>query len=211
MSTEATNVLAVQQGERSSLRADFSWTFVGNAVYAAGQFAILMLLAKLLRPEQVGQYALALAVVYPVVQLTNLQLRAVMTSDTRERTHFGHYFSLRLLTTLLALVVIFFITQLLRYDRELTSAVLMVGAAYAVEAISDVYYARLQLHDRMPEISKSLIARALLSVLALAVATYVSRSLLWGVAGIVLARAIVLFGYDICERTHGLEDRKSVV
>ena len=206
MSTEATNVLAVQQGERSSLRADFSWTFVGNAVYAAGQFAILMLLAKLLRPEQVGQYALALAVVYPVVQLTNLQLRAVMTSDTRERTHFGHYFSLRLLTTLLALVVIFFITQLLRYDRELTSAVLMVGAAYAVEAISDVYYARLQLHDRMPEISKSLIARALLSVLALAVATYVSRSLLWGVAGIVLARAIVLFGYDICERTHGLGD-----
>jgi O-antigen/teichoic acid export membrane protein len=56
----------------------------------------------------------------------------------------------------------------------------------------------------MAEISKSLIARALLSVLGLAVITYVSRSLLWGIAGIVLARAIVLFGYDICERTHGL-------
>jgi O-antigen/teichoic acid export membrane protein len=206
MSTEATNVLAIQQGERSSLRADFSWTFVGNAVYAGGQFATLMLLAKLLQPERVGQYALALAVVYPVIQLTNLQLRAVMTSDTHQRTHFGNYFSLRLLTTLLALVVIFFITQLLQYDKELTSVVLIVGLAYAVEAISDVYYARLQLHDRMAEISKSLIARALLSVLALAVATYISRSLLWGVAGIVLARAIVLFGYDICERTHGLDD-----
>jgi O-antigen/teichoic acid export membrane protein len=204
MSTQATNVLAVQQGERSSLCTDFSWMFVGSAVYAAGQFATLMLLAKLLRPEHVGQYALALAVVYPVIQLTNLQLRAVMTSDTRQQTHFGHYFGLRLLTTLLALVIIFFITQLLRYGWELTSVLLMVGVAYAVEAISDVYYARLQLHDRMAEISKSLIARALLSVLALAVATYVTRSLLWGVAGIALARAIVLFGYDICGRTHGL-------
>jgi O-antigen/teichoic acid export membrane protein len=68
-----------------------------------------------------------------------------------------------------------------------------------------VYYARLQLHDRMAEISKSLIARALLSVLGLAVITYVSRSLLWGIVGIVLARAIVLFGYDICGRTHGLD------
>jgi O-antigen/teichoic acid export membrane protein len=203
MSTEAT-ALAVQQGERSSLRADFSWTFVGNAVYAGGQFATLMLLAKLLQPERVGQYALALAMVYPVIQLTNLQLRAVMTSDTRQRTHFGHYFSLRLLTTLLALVVIFFITQVLRYGGELTSVVLIVGVAYAVEAISDVYYARLQLHDRMAEISKSMMARALLSVLALAVATYISRSLVWGFAGVVLARAIVLFGYDICERTHGL-------
>src|SRR5260370_25177156 len=46
--------------------------------------------------------------------------------------------------------------------------------------------------------------RALLSVLGLAVAVYVSRSLLWGLGGSVLARAMVLFGHDICERTHGL-------
>jgi len=59
MSTEAPNVFAMQQSERSSLSADFSWTFVGNVVYAAGQFAMLTLLTKLLRPEFVGQYALA--------------------------------------------------------------------------------------------------------------------------------------------------------
>src|SRR5260370_4222674 len=47
-------------------------------------------------------------------------------------------------------------------------------------------------------------ARALLSVLGLAVMTYVTRNLLWGIAGIVLARAFVLLGYDICDRTHGL-------
>ncbi len=205
VSTELPNVLAaVHQRERTSLRADFSWTFVGNAVYAGGQFAALMLLAKLLPPELVGQYALGLALVYPVINLTNLQLRAVMTSSNHQCMHFGHYLSLRLLTTLLALVIIFVITQVLEYRRQLTTVVLMVGVAYAIEAISDVYYARLQLHDRMAEISKSLIARALLSVLGLAVAIYISGSLLWGVAGIVLGRAIVLFTYDICERTHGL-------
>jgi len=204
VSTEAPGVFAVQQGKRRSLCADFSWTFVGNAVYAAGQFATLMLLVKLVRPELVGQYALGLAIVYPVMMLTNMQLRAVMTSGARQQTHFGDYLSLRLLTTSLGLVIIFAITQILGYRWELTAVVLLVGGAYAIETISDVYYARLQLHDRMVEISKSLIARALLSVLGLAVATYVSRNLLWGVAGVLVARAIVLFGYDICERTHGL-------
>jgi O-antigen/teichoic acid export membrane protein len=204
MSTEAQSVFAVQQGKRPTLCADFSWMFVGNAIYAGGQFATLMLLAKLVSPELVGQYALGLAIVYPVMMLTNLQLRAVMTSSGRQQAHFGHYLSLRLLTTSLALAIIFVMTQALRYRRELTVVVLMVGVAYAIETISDVYYARLQLHDRMAEISKSLIARALLSVLGLALITYVSRSLLWGIAGIVLARAIVLFGYDICDRTHGL-------
>ena len=176
---------------------------VGNAIYAGGQFAILMLLAKLLRPELVGQYALGLALVYPVMMFTNLQLRAVMTSGVRRQAQFGHYLSLRLLTTSVALLAIFAITQVLHYDRELTLVILAMGISYGIETISDVFYARLQLHDRMAEISKSLIARALLSVLGLAIATYVTRSLLGGIAGVLLARAIVLFGYDICERTHG--------
>jgi len=204
VSAEIPNVLAVQQGERSSLSSDFSWMFVGNAVYAGGQFVTLMLLAKLVRPELVGQYALGLAVVYPVILLTNLQLRAVMTSGVREETHFGHYLSLRLLTTSLALPIIFAITRILGCSWNLTAVVLMLGVAYGIEAISDVYYARLQRCDRIAEISKSMIARALLSMLGLAIAGYFSGNLLWGVAGIALARAIVLFGYDIRKRTHGL-------
>ncbi|HXJ12217.1 MAG TPA: hypothetical protein VNH19_08080 [Candidatus Limnocylindrales bacterium] len=204
MSTDAPNVFALEQAERSSLTADFSWTFVGNAIYAAGQFAILMLLTKLVRPEQVGQYALGLALVYPVMMLANMQLRSVMNSSTNNQVQFGHYLSVRLLTTFAAFAVIFGVTQVLRYDRELTAVVLLVGVAYGIETISDVYYARLQLHDRMAEISKSLMARAALSVLALAAATYVTRSVIWGIAGVAVARALVLFGYDTRERTHVL-------
>jgi hypothetical protein len=190
MSAEAPIVFATQEDKSSSLCSDFSWTFVGSAIYAGGQFATLMLLAKLLRPELVGQYALGLAVVYPVMMFTNLQLRAVLTSGTRQKIHFGNYLSLRLLTTLLAFVIIFALTQVLRYGRELTTVVLVVGLAYAIETISDVYYARLQLHDRMAEISKSMIARALLSVPALAFATYVSRSLQWAVQMVLSKRGI---------------------
>ena len=88
MSADLPSVFAVQQDKRPSLCADFSWTFVGNSIYAGGQFAMLVLLAKLVRPELVGQYALGLAVVYPVTMLTNLQLRAVMTSGARRQTDF---------------------------------------------------------------------------------------------------------------------------
>jgi O-antigen/teichoic acid export membrane protein len=207
VSTEAPNVYAPEQGERSSLCADFSWTFVGNAVYAAGQFAILMILTKLVRPELVGQYALGLALVYPLMMLANMQLRSVMNSGTHDQAQFGHYLSLRLLTTLVAFTIIFGITRILHYDWELTEVVLMVGVAYGIETISDVYYARLQLHDRMAEISKSLMIRAVLSVIALAAFTCVTRSVVWGIAGVAAARAMVLFGYDTHERTHSLRSR----
>lgn len=204
MSTENSVVPDVRETRRPSLTSDFSWTLVGNAIYAGGQFATLMLLAKLLRPELVGQYALGLAVVYPVMMFTNLQLRAVMSSGSRQNIHFGNFLSLRLLATSLALAIVLAITQILGYGRRLTTVILMVGLAYGIETLSDVYYARLQLHDRMAEISKSMMARAVLSVLCLAVAAFLTRNLLWGVAAIVLARLIVFFGYDVRARTHGL-------
>jgi len=204
MSARDATLLAVPQREAPSLRADFSWTFLGTAVYAGGQLATLMLLTKLTRPELVGQYALGLAIAVPVITLASLQLRLALVSDVYQKTHFGHYLSLRLLTTGLALLIILAITQLLRYRWQLSSVVLMVGVAQAIEAISELFHARLQLYDRMEGVSKSLISRTVLSALALTIGVYFSGSLLWGIAGIVLARAIVLLGYDIRERTHGL-------
>jgi len=204
MSTEAPNVFAMPQSERSSLSADFSWTFVGNVVYAAGQFAMLTLLTKLLRPEFVGQYALGLALIYPLMMLTNMQLRSVMNSAGVQRADFGNFLSLRLLMTTLALAIAFVVTQVLHYGRELTEVVLMVGCAYGIETISDVFYARLQLHDRMAEIAKSMMIRALLSVLGMGVAVYLSGSLLWGILAVAIARCVVLLGYDISQRTQNL-------
>ncbi len=205
VSAETPGAFAFQQSERSSLRADFSWTFVGNVVYAAGQFAMLTILTKLLRPESVGQYALGLALVYPLMMLTNMQLRSVMNSAGARATQFGDYVSLRLLMTSLALAVAFAITRILHYGTELTEIILMVGVAYGIETISDVFYARMQLHDRMAEISKSMMIRAVLSVLGMGIAVYLSGSLLWGVLAVVVARVLVLFGYDISRRAHNLE------
>ena len=58
-----------------SLRANFSWTFVGNVVYAGCQWAMLVVLAKLGTPEMVGQFALGLAISGPVIMLANTGYR----------------------------------------------------------------------------------------------------------------------------------------
>jgi O-antigen/teichoic acid export membrane protein len=207
MSAQGPTPPAMQQREGTSLRTDFSWTFLGNAVYSGGQLAALVLLAKLTRPELVGQYALGLAIAVPVITFASLQLRLALVSDVYQQTHFGHYLSLRLVTTGLALLIIFAITQFPGYRWQLRAVVLLVGVAQAIEAISDMFYARLQLHDRMSSISKSLIARAVLSALGLTIGVYFTGNLLWGIVGIVLARAMVLLGYDIRERTQALAEQ----
>src|SRR5260370_35175656 len=59
----------------------------------------------------------------------------------------------------------------------------------------------------MGGICKFLMTRAVLSVVALAAVTYATRSVVWGIAGVAVGRAIVLFGYDTRERTHVLRQQ----
>ena len=86
-----------------SLRRNVSWAFIGHAVYAASQWLILVVLAKLGDPTMVGQFGLGLALAAPAFMLCNLQLRVAVATDVGDSYGFGDYLGLRLITTAAAL------------------------------------------------------------------------------------------------------------
>jgi len=177
------------------MRSNFFWTLAGYVVYAACQWGMLVALAKLGTAEMVGQFALGLAITAPVLMFTNLQLRSVLATDTRREYSFPEYLGLRLLASLLALTVVFGLSQ--------SPAVLLVGVSKVIESISDVHYGRLQQHERMQPIARSLIGKGVLSLAAFWLAVYMTRNLLWALTGLIAAWTLVLVFYDIPRSTHG--------
>lgn len=188
-----------------SLRANFSWTFVGNSIYSACQWGALVALAKLSSPVIVGQYALGVAIAMPVTSLTGLQIRPVIASDVKQTYKFGEYVGFRLASITLAVLIILAIPLILHSGPMMTTLTFVIGLSLAIENISDVYYARLQYIDRMDRIAKSQILRAPLSLAALGLGVYFTGQLTWGVALTVLVRAAVLLGYDLRIQTHSPE------
>ena len=183
-----------------SLRQNFSWTLVGNIVYAACQWGMLVVLAKMGSPVMVGQFALGLAVTAPIIMFANLQLRAVQATDARQEFLFGDYLGLRLVTTILALAVIAGVVIFSGYRSETAFVIMAVGIAKAFESISDVFYGRLQQYERMDRIAKSMMIKGPLSLLALGVGVYFTKSTLWGAVGLAIAWALVLISYDMRSR-----------
>ena len=183
-------------GPRISLRANFVATFVGNALFAASQWAVLSLIAKLGNNEMLGQYALALAIVTPVTQFSHLNLRAVLATDIAERHPFGDYLAVRLGTTALGLAVVSALALSSPFMWPVRAAVLALGFALSVDNLSDVYYGLLQRRERMDQIAWSMTVRGLLSVAALGVTLWLTRSLLAGVVALAVARTAVLLVYD---------------
>jgi len=192
-----------------SLRANFSWTFVGNSIYSACQWGALVALAKISSPLIVGQYSLGVAIAMPVISLTGLSIRAVIASDVKETYQFGEYVGFRLCSTGLAMLIILAIPWILHSGPLMTLLTFVIGLSLAIENISDVYYARLQSIDRMDRIAKSQILRAPLSLLAMGLGVYFTGRLTGGVAAMVLVRTAVLLGYDLRVQTQSSEPLES--
>ncbi len=179
-----------------SLRANFSWTFIGNVVNAGSWFAMTIVLAKLGSPEQVGQFALGLATTAPIFMFATLRLRDVQATDSKQEYLFGDYFALRLLTTVLSLLAVAGIVLVAGYHGELALVILATAASKAIEAVSDAFYGLFMQQERLDRIAKSMMIKGPLSLIGLGVGFYFTRSVFWGVVGLAVARGLVLVTYD---------------
>lgn len=182
---------------RLSLRTNFSWTFVGNVLYAASQWGMLVALSKLGSAEMVGQFALALAVTAPIFMFANMNLRTVQATDARGEYLYNDYLSLRILTMLIAIAISAGIAVLSDYRAATAWAIIVMGVAKGFDGLGDVTYGLFQQRERMDRIAKSLILKGPLSLVALAVGVLVTDSVIGGVLGMTAVWAVILVIYDL--------------
>ena len=180
----------------NSIRSNSLWNVVGNGVYAACQWALVVVLAKLSSPETVGAFALGVAIAVPTVMLTNLQLRAVQATDAVDDFSFGSYVGLRLTCGAVAFLFIV-VVSLLFVDPRYTVVVILIGVGRLVESISDVLYGLMQKRERMEMIAKSLIVRAPLGLALFAGGYALSARLDVALAGYIVGSTLGLVLLDI--------------
>jgi O-antigen/teichoic acid export membrane protein len=195
--TEQSESSPAAEHKGPALRSDFAWTFLGNGIYAACQWAIVVVLAKVGTPELVGHYSFAVAVATPIVTFATLQLRSVQVSDVHEENRLGDYFGFRLMSMAVALLILTTVCVALRYSAARTALVEVVGLALVVEAVSDILYGQMQIRLRMDRIAKSMMVRAVLSIGVLLGVMTMTRNLFAAIFAMVLVRLAVLMVYDL--------------
>ena len=178
------------------LKADFLWMLSGNVLYSACQWGIVVALAKLGTPDQVGEYALGLAVAAPIVLFANFQLRALLASDVNDQFSFGQYLSFRFVSLTAALVLVAILAACTQADGRQAGMIVLVGFAQALEFVSDTYYGFMQKQERMDRLSRSLMMKGPLALSILCAAMYITHSAVWAVAGLILGRLLILLLWD---------------
>jgi O-antigen/teichoic acid export membrane protein len=179
-----------------SLTGNFIWTLGGNVFYAGCQWSVVVVLAKIASPEVVGQYALALAIGFPITFIANLQLRALFVTDLSDKYPFHEMLGLRYVLGVLAVVTVLVVSLLGKYGALATGVMLVVATAQVVDCLSENYYGVFQRNERLDRISVSLMMRHLLGASTLVAIVYFTHSLLFGVSGLVFGRGLIFLTYD---------------
>ena len=178
-------------------RTNFSWSAIGNAGYAISQWAIVIALAQLGTPADVGRFALGLAITAPIVLLSGLQLRAVYATDARAQFGFAEYLTLRLFTAACAIVVVIAVAVIVGTTTDVVLVIVLIGVAKAFEGVSDAFYGVMQKRERMDRLSISLILRGTCSLVGVAVGMVVTGDVVIAAGIYAVVGAVVLILFDI--------------
>lgn len=183
-----------------SLRLNFSWIVVGNAVQALSRFGILVVLAKLGSIEMTGRVVLGFAVCMPVFAFGNLGLRSVLVTDAKRQYRFADYLRLRVLTTTAALAATCLIARLLflsGYEAETAWIITVIGVGKVFESFSDIFHGLLQKRERMDRVAIALMIRGPATLVLFALGMVSTGSPLWGIVGFPVAMAATFFLWDL--------------
>ncbi len=182
---------------RVSLRRNFIWILIGNLFFSGCQWSLLSLFAKTTNPETVGKFALAQAIVLPLMMIGNFNVGVMLVTDTNRTYRFAHYRFARVSLLAITFILIAAITQLSRFDIEMTIVTLLVGLTQAADCYSELYYSLLQRAEMMSRIALSLIFRGVVSLAAAVIVLIETRSLVYAVAALAAGRLTILIIYDL--------------
>jgi O-antigen/teichoic acid export membrane protein len=178
-----------------SLRANVWWTLLGNAGFALSQWGVLVAIAKTGDVVAVGHFALALAVTAPVFIAASMQLRSVQSTDVKQQYPFSEFLGQRICAVAVALLVVALLAR--QYEIAVWTPIVLMGAVKGVECISDIVCGVFQSRERMDLVTRSMLLRGSASLAAVAVCLPFTRELSVWVSALLLARTIVLAGYDL--------------
>lgn len=179
-----------------SIGTNCMWNISSGIVNSLCQWGMLMILAKLCSPGQVGQFTLGFAITAPIFIFSTFQLRTIFVTDTDEKYSFEDYLAVRLISTLLAFFLVCIIAVGFRSAVDTAMVIVLVGLHKAGEALYDIFHGRFQKWERMDRIGISVVCRSFISLAAFGTIVYLTRSVAWGILCLSASSTVVLLGFD---------------
>lgn len=152
---------------------NITWTFSSNLFSAISKWLVLVIIANILSPLEVGIYSLAFAISAPITLFANMKLRSLYITD--KSPDFFNYVSGRNILSGLAIILLLSISII--FYPSYILIIMIVGLSKILDLQSDIYYALPHNVNDMDIIGKLMIVKNIIMLAVFSFTLILSQSL----------------------------------
>jgi O-antigen/teichoic acid export membrane protein len=141
----------------SLLHDDSVFVLIATVINSFFSWAFISCISKHFGSEIVGIYSGVTAIVVPVITFGNFSLRSIQVTDSNETYHFSDFFYIKILTSILSCIIIFFLTINKWGNKPYILTLVAIMIKRIVGMYSDVSYGEYIHHDRISLYCKSMV------------------------------------------------------
>ncbi|MFC3420033.1 lipopolysaccharide biosynthesis protein [Salinicoccus hispanicus] len=168
---------------------NISWVFSANLIIAFLKWLVLIMIANLLTPKDVGVYSLAFALSAPLAMFMHMKLRSIYVAGNN--VDFSSFSKTRDFLTIISVLVLVIIEVL--FSTSMSYVILLVGLIKIFDLHSEIYYAIPHKSEKLSFIGKLMVSKHLLSFGIFFVLLYFTRDLVLSLAVQLLVQLIFFF------------------
>lgn len=172
------------------------WTTLGYFSYFGFQWLIVMILAKIGTPINVGKYMLAVSISTPIITFFSMNLRTVLASDVKDKNIFKEYFVLRIITSVASLLIIFLYSIFIEPNTQTSIVIILLTIFKLSEGFSDLVFGFFQKKEQMKYIGQSQIIKTIVFSIVLITSYGLFENLSLTLFLLIISSVILLFVYD---------------
>lgn len=190
------NKLNQQTIEKSShiKRDSFIWNMCASVAYSLQSAFLLMIVTRVAGLYAAGIFSIAYTTAYMFTNIGNYAMRSYQVSDLRNVYRFNTYYTSRIITTVLMLLLCMGYSVLNGYQTDKIIITLLFCLFRTIECIEDVFHGELQKRGRLDIASKMMLLRIVAATLAFLLVFVITRSLAWATATLTLTSIIAACG-----------------
>ncbi len=180
-------------------RKNYFWNTLGVLLQSAISPLLLVVVTRTNGIEAAGLFSFAFSVSLLLWALAMWGGRTYQVSDIEGEFQTRSYIMARILLAGLAIVSTAIFCVINQYDVYKTSLIFALVVFKLLESFADVLYGVLQVNDRLYVSGKSLVAKAVLGLVAFVVVDLSTHNLLVSVLGIVVVNMAIILTYDVIQ------------
>lgn len=183
--------------KKPSAKSVAFWNMMGSLVNAAVSVLLLMMVTRTLGDEPAGIFSLGFSVSLMMLTVGMFEVRPFQSTDIYKQFSFAAYFTFRILTCVLMLVVSVGYLLLNGYNGEKAWVIVLLCVLKCVEAFCDVFNGQAQQNDRLDVAGFSLTVRVFVYCAGFLVSLLLTKNLLISCGVMVVLALLWLLIFDV--------------